>query len=223
MKSTFRLPRTSWSSCLVLVMLLLAGCTVTQPGYQTGGKSPASQDAGINIRGDSSRIVIGTPELMCQAPLVIDAGISVKGKSHWNTLDASRPQTRDAKTILEQGFAIYTPIQFSHMHIYVDHRHQPTKEFATIGGDIGPDHYWLGDPQVQTGQNYLLVLVPGVTPMGHAYNESLYLVTDAFPIDAQGTVILQAAHDEGKGASTQHFPAVTMPLSQIAQQLASCK
>jgi hypothetical protein len=216
----FRLPRTSWSSCVMLVVLLLAGCTVAQPRQQTGNKPLASQDNGINIRGDSSRIVIATPELMCQAPLVIDVGVSIKGKSHWNTPDASRPQTRDAKTILEQGFAIYTPIQFSHMHIHIDHRHQPTKEFATIGGDIGPDHYWLDDPQVVAGQAYLLVLVPGIDPIGHAYKEDTYLVTDAFPIDAQGMVQLQPQLIE-QGQVTQQEKKV--PLTELAQQLASCK
>jgi hypothetical protein len=206
-------------------MLLLAGCVVAQPSASSQTNGTHSQANGIHIQGDADRIVYGTPQLMCTAPLVMEVGVSALGPGHWNTPDASRPPKPDAGFIVDEGYAIYTPLHFSHMHIYVDHRHQPqsTIEFATIGGIAGPDSYDMGYPQAPPGGNYLLVLVPGTDPVAHAWTEKVYVVTDAFPIDAQGNVILQPAHMEGKGQQTQNFPAVTMPLSQLPQQLASCK
>jgi hypothetical protein len=39
---------------------------------------------------------------------------------------------------------------------------QPTTEFDTIGGQVGPDSYYGDDPQVAPGKSYLLVLVEGI-------------------------------------------------------------
>jgi hypothetical protein len=206
-----------WLLGLLVMMLLLTGCVaVAQP---SGG----AQSNGITIQGDPLKLSFNTPELMCKAILVLDAGISGRGASHWNTPTGSRPAAADQQTLLRNGYAIYTPIQFSNMHIHMDHRSQPTREFATVGGQVGPDQYWIGYPQVTPQDSYLLVLVYGIDAQSQAESKALLVVTDAFPIDAQGIVTLQAAHDEGKGADTQHFPAVTMPLSQITQQLAACK
>ena len=216
MKSGSHRTHASWLAGLALAILLLAGCTVAQPSRQV---------VGINISGDADRIVIGTPALMCTAPLVMVTTISTLGPSHWNGPNNARPPTTNVNTILKTGYAIYTPLHFANMEIHVDHRHQPksTIEYATVGGRTGPDSYDMGYPQVEPGGSYLLVLVPGSDPVAHAWTEKAYLVNDAFPINAQGIVILQPAHTEGKGQQTQNFPAVTMPLTQLTQQLANCK
>lgn len=118
---------------------------------------------------------------------------------------------------------IYTPLHFSSMHIHVDRRRARMNEFDTIGESVGPDSDSEGYPQVTPQQSYLLVLVYGIQAEPGEI-QTVMIVTDAFPIDAQGIVTLQPAHiEEGQGGQTENFPAVTMPLSQIIQQLASCK
>ncbi len=215
MKSRFHLVRVGWLASLLAALLLLPGCFTGQPG---------SQSTGITIHIDPYKIPIDTPELMCGAPLVVDTVVTALLPGHWNTQNGALPAGLDSSKVVEAGYAIYTPLQLAAMHIHVDHRQQPTTEYALLGGQVGKDSYVSGaSPHLTTGTAYLLVLLPGVPLQGQAHTEKLMVVDEAFPIDAQGTVTLHAAHDEGKGASTQHFPAVTMPLSQIAQQLASCK
>jgi hypothetical protein len=199
------------------IMLMLVGCEVAQP--------PASpQSNGIHLHGESLRMSLTTPELMCKAILVMDVGISGLGPGHWNTPDGTRPAAADAQTLVRGGYMIYTPIHFSFMHTHVDYRSQPTKEFDTVGGSAGPDTDEEDYPQVTSQQNYLLTLVYGIDAQAQGETKSVMIVNDAFPIDAQGIVTLQPAHTEqGQGNQVENFPAVTMPLSQITQQLANCK
>ena len=212
MKSRFHLMRIHWFPGFAVIMFLLAGCAVAQ------------QANGVTIQGDTFRISFNTPELMCRATLVVDAGISGLGPSHWNSPDGSRPAAANKQTLLMNGYAIYTPLHFSSMHIHVDHRRAQTREFATVGGQVGPDSFDDGYPQLVPQNNYLLVFVEGINAQAQANWETVMIVTDAFPIDSQGIVTLQPAHtEEGQGGQTENFPAVTMSLSQIAQQLASCK
>ena len=121
---------------------------------------------------------------------------------------------------MRNGYAIYTPIHFSNMHIHRDQRHQPTNEFDTIGGQVGPDTFSEDYPQVVPGGTYLLVFVPGIDPVANAYTEKSLVVAAAWPIDNQGMVILQHQTIE-QGQVTQQEQRV--PLSQETQQLAKCK
>ena len=206
MKSRFHLVCTHWLPGLAIMALLLTGCTVAQ------------QSNGVHIHGEADRISLNTPELMFGAILVLDAGISGLGSSHWNTPDGSRPAGADERTLVRDGYAIYAPLHFSYMHIHVDHRQQPTREFDTIGGQVGPDSYDAGYPQVAPQHNYLLVFVYGIQAQ-QGESQIVLIVTDAFPIDAQGIVTLQYGSTE----QGHVYPPVTAPLSQIVQQLASCK
>ncbi len=220
MKAGVSLVRTAWFSALAAVILLLAGCDVAQPGSLAVSTVPPN---GIHIQGDNQTIDFTNPANMCIGSLVADVGIAGLGTSHWNTPDGKRSATLDKGTILKNGYAIYTPVRFSHMHIHRDQRHQPTTEFATIGGAVGPDSYDMDYPQVTPGGNYLLVLVPGTDPVAKAYTEKWLVVVAAYPIDAQGVVTFMPEHMEGKGQQSEKVPAVTKPLSQITQQLANCK
>ena len=77
------------------------------------------------------------------------------------------------------------------MHVHVDYRSQPTKEFDTVGGSAGPDTDEEGYPQVMPQQNYLLTLVYGIDAQAQGETKTVMIVNDAFPIDAQGIVTLR--------------------------------
>ena len=217
MKAIVHLARVWWLAGLLVALLLLPGCNVAQPGAQSNG---------ITIDTSSYALPFDTPERMCHAPLVMDATIAALGASRWNTSDGARPANiTDPNTLVWQGYLIYTPFQVSSSHIYLDVRQQPISVFATFGGRVGADRYIKGGfPQVAAGQRYVLVLIPGlVTQAQQGQAPTWMAVAGAFPIDAQDTVTLRPAHSEGKGASAQQYLAVTIPLSQLTQQLASCK
>jgi hypothetical protein len=109
-------------------------------------------------------------------------------------------------------------MHFSYVRIHVDYRSQPTKEFDTIGGDVGPDSDAEGYPQVTPHQSYLLTLVYGIDAQAQSETKTVLIVNDAFPIDAQGMVTLTP----GSVEQGTVYPAKTAPLSQIVQQLAKC-
>lgn len=212
MKSRLHLALALWFPGLAVVMLLLAGCTVAQPGA-------SSQPKGLHIQGDTLTGDWTDPQIMCRgASLVADSGIAGLGASHWNTPDGTRSASLDTGTILKDGYAIYTPIHLSNVQIHRDQRHQPTSEFDTIGGQVGPDSFSEGFPQVAPGGRYWLVFVPGIDPVAKAYTEKWLTVAAAWPID-KGMVILRPQTVE-QGTT---FPEVTKPLSQMVQQLANCK
>ncbi len=213
MKSGVHLARVWRLAGLLVTLLLLSGCDVAQP-------------AGITIQVAPYKIPINTPELMCGAPLVLDARITALLPGHWNTPTGARPTNvdPDPQKLLEGGYAIYTPLQFSSVHIYIDNRKQATSEFAILGGQVGADQYIANEMTslVAAGKAYLMVLLPGVDQT-HARTEKLMVVQEAFPIDEQGIVTLEEAHSEGKGADSQEVPAVTRPLSEFVDGLANCK
>lgn len=97
-------------------------------------------------------------------------------------------------------------------------RSQPTKEFDTVGGSAGPDTDEEGYPQVMPQQNYLLTLVHGIDAQAQGETKAVLIANDAFPIDAQGIVTLRPGDVEQGNV----HPSITMPLSQIVQQLANC-
>jgi hypothetical protein len=204
--------RLPWASMLLFpglaIMLMLVGCTGAQ----------SSSPSGIHLHSSAARLSLITPQLMCKAILVMDAGVSELGASHWNSPDGTRPAEADEQTLLRDGYAIYTPMHFSYMHIHVDYRSQLTKEFATIGGNVGPDSDAEGYPQVMPQQNYLLTLVYGIDAQAQGETKTILIVNDAFPVDAQGIVTLRPGDVEQGNV----YPAITMPLSQIVQQLANC-
>ncbi len=211
MKSKDGLACASWLAALAIVILLLTGC---------GGAQSGAQPNGLHIHSVSSSIDWSTH--LCVAYLAADAGIAGLGPSHWNTSNGSRPAA-DEQTIVMSGYAIYTPIQFSSMHILRDQRNQPTIEFDMVGGQVGLDSYSGGYPQMTPGGRYLLAFVPGVDPIAHAWNETVMIAVAAWPIDAQDVVTLVPEHTEGKGQQSEIVPAVTMPFSQLTEQLAHCK
>lgn len=221
MKSRSCLAHLSWLAALAVLILLLTGCEAAQ-SQGPHSSAPSGSDAsttGITIHGDPDRLLHNTPERMCPMPLVVDGVISSLGKSHWNTPDGTLPSTVDANTVITKGYIMYTPIFFASMHIYIDHRSVPTSEFVTVGGTVGPDQYSMDFPQVTPHGRYVLVFGIASDRQGQSPSGKMLGVEDAFPISTAGIVTLQPGSTEQGTVS----PGVTMPLSQLSQQLANCK
>jgi hypothetical protein len=210
--------RTSWLLGLVAVLLLLTGCTVYPPS-QSASTGPSN---GIHIQGDGNSVDWSDPTTMCAATLVADAQVATLGTPHWNTPDGARSASLDAQTILQNGYSIYTPVNFSYTHIHRDQRREPTAtiEFDTIGGSVGPDSYSEDYPQLTPKGIYLLVMVPGIDPIAKAYTEKWLTVVAAFPIFKDMVVLQPRMVDHDGKVSKEQKDAL---LSQIVQQLANCK
>lgn len=145
------------------------------------------------------------------------------GQAHWNTADGLKPLGLDKRGIVKDGYAIYTPLQFSQMRILFDRRHQPTREFVMLKGQVGGDSYDFVDfPNVVPGGHYLLVFNPSVVPGVSNRSEDTLLAYNAFPIDSNGMVLLQKGGNPAEPGIGPVIQPVTMQLSQIAEQLASC-
>ncbi|HEY7124986.1 MAG TPA: hypothetical protein VH540_13615 [Ktedonobacterales bacterium] len=201
----------------------MTACSTAQVDQQRSSDLPendtATAPATVIIRQELMRIPFTSARLMCGSTLVTDATVSAVGQGHWNNSSNAQPSTVDPDAIQRQGYVIYTPIHLSRMVVYVDHRTQKAGELVLYGGRAGQYEYDTDFPQVTPGQRYLLVLIPGSDQQTLYYTEKWLIVTDAFPIDAQGIVTLQQESIE-QGVV---YPAKTAPLSQIAQQLAACK
>ncbi len=204
-------------------ILFFSGCgnASTASQQQASGKNALPA---LNIRLEVDRIVFTTPASMCSAVLVAQVTIGSQGTAHWNTPTGARPAAALSANVVQNGYAIYTPVNFSGLIVYSDHRTQPTTEFATVGGQVGPDRYIISEfPQVTVGSRYVVLFAPAYNPATHAHVESTLLVYEAFPITAQDVVILQQAGSALEPGSGQRQPEISMPLSQLTQQLAACK
>lgn len=216
MQTSTRRVVTRWLKMSAILLLVLVGCTALYALKIALSGSTHTQSV-------IDKISLNTPELMCKATLVMDASVASVGPGHWNTPDGSKPAGADASWLGMGSYAIYTPLFFSFIHIYVDHRSQPTAEFDMVGGSAGPDRdEEAAYPHVTIRQRYLFTMLDGFqVRKGDVL--TVMIANDAFPIDAQGIVTLQPGHtEEGQGQQPEIFPAVTMPLSQIVQQLANC-
>ena len=204
-------------------ILFFAGCgnASTTNQHHASGES-ALPALNIHLEGDHFQFT--TPASMCSAVLVAQVTIESQGIAHWNTSTGARPATATSANVVQNGYAIYTPVNFSGLTVSVDHRTQPTAEFATVGGQVGHDRYIINEfPQVTVGSRYVVLFAPAYNPATHATVESTLLVYDAFPITSQGVVILQAAGSATEPGQGQPQPEISMPLSQLTQQLAACK
>jgi hypothetical protein len=89
---------------------------------------------------------------------------------------------------------------------------------------IGTDSYECSEfPLLAPGGHYIVAFTPSVVVQQTTQNTDILLACKAFPIDANGVVQLQERGDPtepGGGALTQH---ITMPLSQLQEQVASRK
>src|SRR5579885_800564 len=216
-----------WTALVLL--LVLAACQASPAANQRSSTADQSYPP-ITLHDEADRYEFNTPERMCSALLVAEVTHITHGKSRWNTPDGLRPHISAvaphasiAQTIVEQGYRIYTPVQFGMMKIFKDHRQQETEAFMTLGGQVQQDQYWLDPfPQLRDGDHYVIVFSPTIQP-GQGKVETWLLVYNAFPVDAQGIVTLQQAGSPNEPGPGKPQPAVTISLSNLQQQLAGCR
>jgi len=210
-----------------VIALLLAGCggmaSASQRNVSGGNATSGNALPALNIRLEVERYAYTTPASMCSAPLVALVTVGGRGQARWNTTNGARPANATEESVVQQGYAIYTPAIFATMTVLVDHRTQPTATFVTLGGQVGDDRYVAyGYPTVARGVRYVVVFAPTVLPVTHAVTESMLLVYDAFPVTPAGKVILQPAGSAQEPGPGQPQPEIALPVSQLTQQFAAC-
>jgi hypothetical protein len=134
----------------------------------------------------------GAPADLCSGGLVALATVSAYGPAHWNTPDGTRPASYTQTDLVEHGYKIYTPLQFSYWWVLVGPRFEPTTEYVTMGGQVGNDTYVISMPHPSVGQLYLLVfgsgdaLTAGAGPTAQSVNAyNVMVVYGEVPVDAQ--------------------------------------
>jgi hypothetical protein len=208
--------------------LFLAGCASPAATHTTPTPTP---QATLVIQLEADRYAFTTPATMCQAPMIADVVAGPSGPSYWNTdneappsvLSQAMPSRQLQDALIKGGYMIYTPIQFTSMTIVFDHRSskQPPESFVLVGGQQGTTKITVAAfPHLTASTRYLVVLVSGLNATTHQPTLRWQEVYDAFPIDAQNLVMLQAASAEPGRGTPQ--PEVKMPLATLLQHLAGC-
>src|SRR5262249_39706533 len=150
---------------------------------------------GLDIRLSADRGEFTSAAQFCPTVFTSEVVVGSHGTARWNTPDGKLPAgitTHEA--VFKNNLRIYTPVTFSRLVPFVDHRDVATKEFVTVGGQVGNDRYWIdGDPDLAgTGGHFLVVLYPS-TPQTGGNTEEALVVGYAYPVDAHGIVILRQA------------------------------
>jgi hypothetical protein len=211
------------------LLLWLAGCVpvstraTTHPtatNQPTATATIAYPPLNVHLTGD--KVPINTVADLCHYTLVADVTVKTLGQPHWNTPTGARPAGPvDDIQVARHGYRIYSPLIFSQMRIFVDHRSQPTSEYANVGGQVGQDQIWIDDFSLLTnGSRYVAVFVPTIDAQTEGYTEKILFASDAFPVDAQGMVLFKPQLVE-QGVVTQKEQKFA--LSDMEQQLAGCK
>lgn len=211
------------SAAALLVVLSACAPDSSQSPSQTAGQHTASP--GLHVRLEADKFEYTSAEQFCQTLVTAEVVVGSHGAPRWNTADGELPAgIKTADDVVAQNYRIYTPITFTRFVPLLDHRHVTTKEFLTLGGQVGQDSYFINEvPTLPgTGGHYVVVLYPS-TPHTGGNTEVSLVVGNAYPVDAQGTVVLQAAGDPNEPGVGSPQPAITIALTALQQQLAACK
>jgi hypothetical protein len=206
------------SACLgfsLLLMLAFGACS-------SGADQSTTAYPPLILHYAVDRYEFTTPARMCSSMLTAEVVVGSHGPSFWNTANGLRPQVTDPPKVIQLGYTIYTPVTFSTVHVLVDRRPQPVAAYVTEGGRVGHDQITIDPyPQLADGGHDVIVFGPGNEP-GVGKVAKWLIVYDAFPVDAQGNVVLQHAGSPNEPGPGQPQPAITLPLSSLEQQLAAC-
>ncbi len=205
----------------VLFATALIGCGQTStPSGSASMPAPTPAGPALHIGVTSDGFLFNTPARMCHVPLIVVGTVSAYGTAYWNTPNGARQADVTSAVVETQGYRIYTPIRFSTFQILLDFRHQPTREYVMMGGQVGQDTYADTDyPSPPIGQRYVMIFGPTLRAgQSNGYFDVLFLY-EVFPIDGQGNVLLQQTGIEQGHVYGQN---VTISLSALTAQLATC-
>ncbi len=211
------------SSVALFGMLSACGSAGGQPGLGSTGQQNAS--AGLNITLHADKFEFTSPEQFCQTLFTAEVVVGSHGTARWNTPDGKLPAgITTPAAVTKENLRIYTPVTFTRLVPLLDHRRVATKEYVTIGGQVGKDSYRIDeDPTLAgTGGHFIVVLYPS-TPQTGGNTEEVLVAGNAYQVDAQGMVILQQAGNPNEPGPGQLQPAITISLASLKQRLASCK
>jgi hypothetical protein len=207
-----------------ILLLMLSACA-PRPQYATARSGgPHDSGPGVHVVLTADQFAFTAADQFCQSLVTAEVVVGGHGTPHWNTPDGTLPATiRTPGEVLAHNYRIYTPVMFTRFAPLLDHRTVPTHEYLTVGGQVGPDSYRidLSPTLAGTGGHYVVVLAPSTPPSG-ATSDVTLVVGWAYLVDAHGIVVLQQAgnpHEPGVGTPQ---PAITIPLTDLAQRLAQC-
>lgn len=210
---------------IMTLLAVLSACNSGggRPGSVSSGQQNSS--AGLHVVLHADKFEFTAPQQFCQTLLTAEVVVGAHGTAHWNTADGRLPAGVTTYTeLLKDNLRVYTPVDFTRLTPLVDHRHSATKGFATVGGQVGNDTYFIDDDPTLpgVGGSFIVVLYPS-TPQTGGNTEETLVVGNAYPVDAQGVVTLQQAGNPNEPGPGQLQPAITISLASLTQQLASCK
>jgi hypothetical protein len=210
----------------LLALLSACGPVGGQPGSgATGQQGQQGTSTGLNVQLQADKFEFTSAGQFCQTLLTAEVVVGAHGVARWNTPDGKLPAgITTSREVLKNNLRIYMPVTFSRLVAFVDHRHVPTQEFLTVGGQVGNDSYRIDEvPDLAgTGGHFIVAFAPS-TPQTGGNTEAALVAGWAYPVDAHGVVTLQQAGDPNEPGTGQLQPAITIPLAALKQQLASCK
>lgn len=190
------------------------------PGTVTPVAHAGSILAPVVVELETDRADLSTPAAMCKSVLVADLTVGSLERPHWNTPEGLRPANLSPTDVSQRGARIYTPFSAQRMTVLVDHRSQPSREYVAFGGAVGADRVSDDEyPQLSPGKRFLVVFTPSIDASGQSHTDRSLLAFSAYPIDAQGRVMIQMARvEQGKVSQSD----VVVNVVDIASQLARC-
>jgi hypothetical protein len=212
----------------LLALGALAGCgqptTATQQ-YALARAQPTPLPT-VHVAGVVDRVQFTKPEELCMPTFiagVAEVVVGAHGDARWNTSNGKRPPIATGGEIMRQGYFIYTPVMFSSFTSLRVHSLLPGEAYMTIGGQVGQDSYRMdGYPQLQgIGGHYILVITTPAPRKGMTPADTL-LISYAFPIDANGKVIIQQAGDPNEPGPGVPQPEISVALTDLKAMLARC-
>jgi len=176
------------------------------------------------VRIEADRWAYTTLQSLCTSLLTSEVVVASHDLPRWNTANGQRPPVASGDAIFTQGYRILTPVLFAKQQPLIDHRASSTKEYVQLGGSVGQDSMLIdGFPRLNDGGHYVVVFAPGSLPAGQGTTTAWLVIYDAFPIDEQGMVVFQAGGSKSEPGPGQPQPEITMSLTTLKQQLATCK
>lgn len=206
------------------LLLLLSACAPAASQPDSGLSGQQNAPSGLHMRVSADKFEITSAQQFCQTLVTAEVVVGSHGTARWNTADGQLPaEARTPAAVLTGNYRIYTPITFARFVPLVDHRQVATKEFLTVGGQVGQDSYFIdASPTLAgTGGHYVVALFPS-TPHTGGNTEISLVVGYAYPVDAHGIVTLQPAGNPNEPGVGPVQPAITIALASLRQQLAAC-